>query len=77
MVLPAPGAKPEPALTIGGLGDHFRLPCWNRSGRLLAAEDSAHQRLVLASLTGERAVLTPSRDYRGQRFMEIYNFDLK
>lgn len=55
----------------------LRLPRWNRDGNLLAAEDFKEKNLVVFDAQGNyNAIISDGLSYRGQKFMEIYNYDI-
>jgi Tol biopolymer transport system component len=56
--------------------DDLKLPRWNHQGTLLAAEDRTYQKLVIFDLNQNIFELSHSKNYRTQRFLEIYNFDI-
>jgi Tol biopolymer transport system component len=52
------------------------LPRWSRDGAFLAAEDRANRQIVLMDLKRNLSVMPAPGPARGQRFMEIWNFDI-
>ncbi|MCR4442604.1 MAG: hypothetical protein NUV48_10680 [Peptococcaceae bacterium] len=66
--------KLKEELVIGSDQSQLYLPRWNRDGRCIAVEDRRKQRIIIFDLHGNSRKLI--RRYRGQRFMEIYNFDI-
>lgn len=63
-------------LVFGSDVDYLKLPRWNRTGTLLAAEDVRNNSIAIFDLKGNRQNISGPGPYRGQRFMEIYNFDI-
>lgn len=56
-------------------GATLKLPRWNRDGTLLVALDEARQALVAVDMSGTvMGIVSPP--IRGQRFMEIYSYDV-
>jgi TolB protein len=55
----------------------YFLPRWAASGNLLAVEDRLAQQIVLLSLDGTAQPVPMPGPIRGQRFMEIWNFDIR
>lgn len=61
---------------LGARDDYLRLARWDHAGRYLAAEDVKNKTLVLFHRDGKKLSIRLPGEYRAQRFMEIYNFDI-
>jgi TolB protein len=74
-----PTAERGDPLLLGGRGDILHLPRWSGDGRYIAAWDlRRHAIAVLDAARGGEGMRVPSPGpVRGQRFMEIYNFDIR
>lgn len=68
--------KSKERIVIGDKEESLRLPRWNRNGTLLAAEETNKKSLVIIDDRGKHSLLSKAQNYRTQRFLEIYNFDI-
>jgi protein O-GlcNAc transferase len=60
----------------GGPHDCLVLPRWSAEGSLIAAEDRYKGTVVLIDATGQITELQGCAPMRGQKFLEIWNFDI-
>lgn len=61
----------------GGCGEKLALPRWSRDSEWIAAEDrNLGTVVVIERATGRVGQLSPAQGTRGQRFLEIWNFDI-
>lgn len=74
-VLPWGGLDQE-IKVLGSLPGRLKLPRWNSKSTLLAVEDYGAKTLQIFDLHGTVNTLGLPGEYRGQQFMEIYNFDI-
>ncbi len=63
-------------VTTGIVNDIIKLPRWDHTGSLIAAEDTTDKTLFLSDLKGQIYKIPFTKGYRTQRFLEIYNFDI-
>ncbi len=64
------------SIVLGGASDYLFLPRWSHDGLLIAAEDRHAGLVVLLDETGAVERLQACPSIRGQKFMEIWNFDV-
>jgi predicted O-linked N-acetylglucosamine transferase (SPINDLY family) len=67
---------PERTVVAGGAVDYLFLPRWSANGRLLMAEDRRNGVMALIDDTGGVTALESHGRLRGERFLEIWNFDI-
>jgi len=70
------GVKKSSEVIFGQEDEQIRLCRWNRNGTLLACEDFKRKQIVIFDKDGKSMHLGLPGSYRGQRFLEVYNFDI-